>query len=81
MAIPALAFFSQLEHHGHSECFQAGTNTPAHLNAYLVQASVMRGSIVEVLAWRGRVEFLLLSEPMAREMHWVNGQAVARTYR
>ena len=41
----------------------------------------MRGSIVEVLAWRGRVEFLLLSEPMAREMHWVNGQAVARTYR
>jgi hypothetical protein len=50
-------------------------------NTCLVQASVMRGSIVEVLAWRGRVEFLLLSEPMAREMHWVNGQAVARTYR
>jgi hypothetical protein len=49
--------------------------------AFPTQASVMRGSIVEVLAWRGRVEFLLLSEPMAREMHWVNGQAVARTYR
>jgi len=51
------------------------------LTVRAVQASVMRGSVVEVLARRGRVEFLVTSEPEAREMHWVNGQAVARTYR
>ena len=41
----------------------------------------MRGSIVEVVAGRGRVEFLLTSKPDACEMHWVNGQAVPRPFR
>ena len=41
----------------------------------------MRGSIVEIVASRGCVEFLLSSPSGAREMHWVNGQAVAREYR
>lgn len=53
----------------------------AHKVLFPAQASIMRGSVVEVLAWRGRVEFLLTSEPMSCEMHWVNGQAVSRTYR
>ena len=41
----------------------------------------MRGTIVEMVAERGRVQFLLTSQTGAKEMHWVNGQAVPRPYR
>lgn len=41
----------------------------------------MRGTIMEVVAQAGRVSFLLSSESGAKEMHWVNGQAVPRPYK
>lgn len=69
---------ADVNHFGCLACFEASSDIGVDLH---LQASVMRGTIVEVLAWRGRVEFLLTNKPMAREMHWVNNQAVARTYR
>ena len=45
------------------------------------QASVMRSSVVELLAQRGRLEVLLHNRQGGEEMHWINGQPVSRLYR
>ncbi len=46
-----------------------------------MQAPIMRGTVIEMVAQPGRISFLLTSESGAKEMHWVNGQAMPRPYR
>ena len=40
----------------------------------------MRGSVVELLARRGRLEVLLHNRQGEKEMHWINGHPVSRLY-
>lgn len=46
-----------------------------------LQASVMRNTVVELLATRQRLEILLHNEIGQMETHWVNGHPVSRPYR
>lgn len=41
----------------------------------------MRGSVVELLARRGRLEVLVHNRRGEKEMHWINGNPVSRIYR
>ncbi len=45
------------------------------------QASVMRNTIVEMVARAGRLDVLLNNVHGEKEMHWVNGHPVSRLYR
>ena len=45
------------------------------------QASVMRNSVVELVARPRRLEVLLNNLQGEKEMHWVNGHPVSRLYR
>jgi hypothetical protein len=46
-----------------------------------LKAPVMRGTVIDLVARRGRVEALLRFPPDAREISWQDGQPVQRAYR
>lgn len=59
---------------GFSSQITAGSNLA-------IKVSVMRSSVVELLARRGRLEVLLHNRRGEKEMHWINGHPVSRLYR
>ena len=46
-----------------------------------LKAPVMRGTQLDIVARRGRLEVVLIYPPDAREISWQNGQPVQRPYR
>ena len=51
------------------------------LHPLAAQATVMRGSVVELLAATGRLQVLVHHPRGEKEMHWLNGQPFSRHYR
>ncbi|GAB4814522.1 hypothetical protein N2152v2_001568, partial [Parachlorella kessleri] len=46
-----------------------------------LKAPVMRGTVIDVLAWRGHMEVVLRYPEDAKEIAWHNGQPVRKPYR